>query len=238
MIRKNYLPILVALVFTGCGGGGTNTAAAGAASNDTSDTNTSASVPIIEDNSSDTNTSSAPSVGPFPAPVLSASDKQDYLDAINNARLTQQDCGVEGIKPAVDPLTWNDKLYSIAAEHSTDLAAWNNGVITESEARENFSHTGSGTDSDWTAQVHDLGRGSTIGERVDNSGYIWRAYGENIAAGTNTSTAVQAVQQWLDSPPHCANLMSSDYTEVGMAMVEDGDSFYTHYWTQNFGTPQ
>jgi len=237
MIKKIYLPILLALLVVGCGGGGTNTADAGAFTNDTSDTNTSTSVPV-EDNSGDINTSSSPSVGSFPAPALSEGDKQDYLDAINNARLTQQDCGAEGIKAAVAPLTWNDKLYTIAAEHSTDLAAWNNGVVIEAEARDNFSHTGSGTDSDWTAQVHHLERGSTIGERVDNSGYAWRAYGENIAAGTNTSTAVQAVQQWLDSPPHCANLMSSLYTEVGMAMVEDGDSFYTNYWTQNFGAPR
>jgi len=223
MIKKICLLSLLAIVFVGCGGGGSNTSSSGAS---------------VTSNPSTSNPSPSVANIPFEAPVLSASEKQDYLDAINNARLTQQDCGVEGIKPAVPTLTWNDKLYSIAAEHSIDLAAWNNGVVTQAEAIDRFSHAGSGTESDWTAQVQELGRGSTIGERVDNIGYAWRSYGENIAAGTNTSTAVQAVQQWLDSPPHCANLMSSDYTEVGMAMVEDANSFYTHYWTQNFGKPQ
>ena len=172
------------------------------------------------------------------APVLSESIKQDYLDAINAARAIEQDCGSEGIKPAVFPLVWNDKLYSAAAEHSVDLAAWNNGVTTVAEASTRFSHEGSGTDSDWTAKQLELRRGSTARERVEYSGYKWQASGENIAAGTTTDTAVAVVQQWLDSPPHCANLMSSNYTEVGMAMVEDANSFYIHYWTQNFGKPQ
>lgn len=215
MIKKIYLPILLGILSAGCGGGGTTS------SGTTGDNNTPPASPI-----------------PFVAPVLSQSDTQDYLDAINNARLIQQNCGSEGIKPAVAPLSWNDKLYSASAEHSTDLAAWNHGIVTESEALTRFSHDGSGTVSDWTAQEQALGRGSKVGERIDNSGYTWQAYGENIAAGTNTSTAVQVVQQWLDSPKHCANLMSSNYTEVGMAMVEDANSFYTHYWTQNFGNPQ
>lgn len=220
-MKRMYLPMLMSILLAGCGSGGNSPAA-------TSVDNT----PVTEDAVS-TVTSTA-----FVAPVLSASDKQDYLNAINNARATQQDCGTEDIKPAVHPLVWNDTLYSAAAEHSVDLAAWNNGVTTETEASTRFSHDGSGTESDWTAQKQELGRGSTTRERVENSGYSWQAFGENIAAGTATDTAVDAVQQWLNSPPHCANLMSSDYTEVGMATVEDANSFYINYWTQNFGKPQ
>ncbi len=221
MIKKIYLPMLMGVLLVGCGGGGTSTVETSA--------NT---TPSIED------TTSAVSLTSFEAPLLSASVKQDYLDAINTARAIQQDCGSEGTKPAVSPLVWNDKLYSIAAEHSIDLAEWNNGVVTEAEASTRFSHDGSGTESDWTAQKQELGRGSTSRERAENSGYKWQASGENIAAGTTTDTAVAVVQQWLDSPPHCANLMSINYTEVGMAMVEDANSFYIHYWTQNFGKPQ
>ncbi len=220
MIRKLYLPIFLGALLTGCGGGG-STAVSSTTNNTTNNTPPTSSTLI-----------------PFVAPVLSESEKQDYLDAINNARLTEQDCGSEGIKSAVPPLTWNDKLYNAAAEHSTDLAAWNNGVVTESEALTKFSHDGSGTDSDWTAQKLELEEGSTIKERIENSGYVWQAIGENIAAGTNTDTATTVVQQWIESPGHCANLMSSNYTQVGMAMVEDSNSFYTHYWTQNFGNPQ
>jgi len=163
---------------------------------------------------------------PYPAPVLPDATKQAYLDAINNARSSQQDCHTEGIKPAVPALLWNDKLYNAAYEHSHDLAESNTA-----------SHDGSGTDSDWTGM--DLGgKKSTYIERVENNGYAWSSIGENIAMGTNRDTAQKAIDAWLASDGHCANLMSPNYTEVGMAHYKKADSDYTHYWTQEFGKPR
>jgi len=163
---------------------------------------------------------------PYPAPVLPDATKQAYLDVINNARGSQQDCHTEGIKPAVPALLWNDKLYSAAYEHSYDLAESNTA-----------SHDGSGTDSDWTGM--DLrGKKSTYIERVENNGYAWSSIGENIAMGTNHDTAQKAIDAWLASDGHCANLMSPNYTEVGMAHYEKAGSDYTHYWTQEFGKPR
>jgi len=161
----------------------------------------------------------------YTVPPLSTNTKQDYLDAINNARAVQQDCGTEGIKSAVPALAWNDKLYSAAAEHSYDMAK-----------SDTFSHTGSGTQSDWTSEQKGLGRGSTVTERIENSGYDWQRNGENIAAGTNLDTADAVIQVWLNSAGHCANLMNPDFQDIGMAMVEDANSQYIYYWTQDFGT--
>ena len=192
--------ILIASL-TGCGGGG-------------SDSSESAEV-------------SSNQTTPYSAPSLADSVKQDYLDAINNARAVQQDCGTEGMKPAVPVLAWNDKLYIAASEHSNDMAK-----------SDTFSHTGSGTQSDWTSQQKGLGRGSTATERIENSRYDWQSNGENIAAGTNLDTAADVIQMWLDSDGHCANLMSPDFQDIGMAMVEDANSRFIHYWTQNFGTPR
>ncbi len=157
-------------------------------------------------------------------PVLSSEEITIYLNAINQARAVQQDCHSAGIFPAVSPLLWNNQLYQAAYEHSYDLATSNT-----------FSHTGSGTASDWTGVA--LGKSSSPADRIEHYHYHWRGYGENIAAGTFTNTATIAVQQWLDSDGHCANLMSSNHTEVGMAMVYNASSTYTYYWTQNFATP-
>lgn len=51
-------------------------------------------------------------------------------------------------------------------------------------------------------------------------------------------TAAAVIQIWLDSDGHCANLMNPGFQDIGMAMVEDANSRFTHYWTQNFGTPR
>lgn len=158
-------------------------------------------------------------------PVLSASKKTDYLNAINQARSTSQNCQSEGIFPAVAPLSWSDKLYKASYEHSQDLAISNT-----------FSHDGSGTTSDWTGT--ELGKQSTYQERIEHYNYNWSRIGENVAAGTATNTATIVVQQWLDSDAHCENLMNPNFTEVGMAMIQNASSTYTHYWTQNFGTPK
>ena len=158
-------------------------------------------------------------------PLLSEADKESYLNAINQARSVEQDCHSMGLFPAVSALGWSDKLYKASYEHTNDL------VKTET-----FSHDGSGTEYDWTG--YELGKQSSMVERVENYDYTWSRVGENIAAGTYTNTAKVVVQQWLDSDGHCANLMSANFTEVGMAMVHDASSKYKYYWTQNFGTPR
>ena len=59
--------------------------------------------------------------------------------------------------------------------------------------------------------------------------------GENIAAGN--STAAKVVQQWMNSPGHRANILRSDYTELGVGYVHKENSQYKHYWVQIFGRP-
>ena len=155
-------------------------------------------------------------------PTLSNSEKIAYLNAINQARSVQQDCGTEGVFSATTPLTWNDKLYYASYEHSRDLALTNT-----------FSHRGSGEISDWTGSS--LKKQSEPRERIEYYNYNWHKIAENLVAYTNVDTAKLAVKKWLDSDHHCANLMNPSYEEVGMAMFYDSTSKYKYYWTQNFG---
>jgi uncharacterized protein YkwD len=60
--------------------------------------------------------------------------------------------------------------------------------------------------------------------------------GENIAAGQQAPDA--AVDGWLRSPPHCANLMGPQYTEMGIAFAVQPTSEAGIYWVQMFGTPR
>ncbi|MGM9580029.1 MAG: CAP domain-containing protein [Anaerovibrio sp.] len=59
--------------------------------------------------------------------------------------------------------------------------------------------------------------------------------GENIAAGNNT--AAKVVQQWMNSTGHRANILRSDYTELGVGYAYKENSQYKHYWVQIFRRP-
>jgi uncharacterized protein YkwD len=105
-------------------------------------------------------------------------------------------------------LTINANLTAAAQAHANDQAS----VDT-------MSHTG--TD------------GSNAGTRITRSGYPTRNWGENVAAGyTNPDTLVAA---WMASPTHRANIVSGDFTHIGIAVAYAPDG--TAYWAMALGRP-
>jgi uncharacterized protein YkwD len=58
--------------------------------------------------------------------------------------------------------------------------------------------------------------------------YPWRHVGENIAGGTDTLE--RTVEAWLESPPHCENLMEPDYRDVALACAERAGTEFETYW--------
>ena len=58
-------------------------------------------------------------------------------------------------------------------------------------------------------------------------GLSYRSAGENIAYGYRTPEAV--VNAWMNSPGHRANILSANYTQIGVGYVESGN-----YCTQMF----
>jgi len=148
----------------------------------------------------------------------------DMLQAINAARAVARDCndGLGVVGPSRE-LRWNNELYASAYEHSSDLAQSNT-----------FSHSGSGTKYDITG-MNNGERKSQFFERIESNGYAnYYILGENIAGGQ--SDINEAMEDWLDSPAHCTNIMNDKFEEVGIAVVIDDNSDFGIYWTQNFGT--
>ena len=246
---------VITLVLMGCGGGsGSQEAANQKVSQDTS---TNLSLDQQVENTKNTGTKSASdteststdtvsaTANPYPTPFISEEEKSEFLRIINAARAEGQDCGKidsrglpvkdskghfiydgSNIMAPADPLIWSDTLYAAAYEHSDDLAK-----------SDTASHSGSGTESDWTGE--DMGgRKSTFVDRAENNGYRFVNLGENISLGTHRDSIKKAVDSWLKSPGHCVNLMKPFYTEVGIGHVEKAGTTYTHYWTQVLGTPQ
>jgi uncharacterized protein YkwD len=149
----------------------------------------------------------------FEVPALpgQAQAGADILALVNAARAQPRRCGTQHFA-ATGPLRWNATLAEAALGHSTELAT-----------HHYFSHV-----------EHN---GSTPADRITRAGYAWSRVGENIASGQRT--APEAVQSWLDSPGHCANIMNPTFTEMGAAYAINPDSDNrTAYWTQEFGRPR
>jgi uncharacterized protein YkwD len=71
--------------------------------------------------------------------------------------------------------------------------------------------------------AHEAPDGATLVDRLTGAGYSVDdaiVVGENIGWGQGAlARARSMVQAWMDSPGHRANLLSDDYTEVGLGIV-------------------
>ena len=136
----------------------------------------------------------------------------EMLSRVNARRAAGAACGTAGTFAPTVALAWNDPLTQASLVHSDDMVAGNF-----------FSHTGSD--------------GSSAGQRATAAGYVWRAWGENIAAGQPSVASV--VDAWMASPGHCANIMSATFRDIGVACVNGGaGNTYRTYWTMTLGAPR
>ena len=93
------------------------------------------------------------------------------------------------------PLRLNSRLRSAAVFHSNDMGR-----------RGYFEH--------------DSISGTPFWRRIErfytSRGFSSWTVGENLLWGTDTYGAAFAIREWMDSPPHRANLLSRDWREVGI----------------------
>lgn len=117
----------------------------------------------------------------------------------------------ERAKNGLSPLTYDSRLNVAADQYSATMA---NGDF--------FSHTGLD--------------GSTPTSRANTVGFPG-GVAENIGAGYTSPEA--AVQGWMNSPGHRANILNPTYKSLGVGYFylanDTGSEDWGHYWTQNFG---
>lgn len=107
------------------------------------------------------------------------------------------------------PLQVAPRLIQAARSHSRDMAV------------NNFTgHTGSD--------------GSDFVTRLERVCVRWRMAAENVGWGSPDTYAM--MKAWMDSPPHRANILNPDLTEVGVGYASQPGSDYTDYWTIDFTT--
>ncbi len=144
------------------------------------------------------------------ASPVPARGRREVLVLVNAARATGRLCGDSSFA-ASPPLTPSSTLDRVAQAHALDMAR-----------RNYFDHTGAD--------------GSSPPERVTRGGYDWRISGENLALGR--MTAREAVDGWLASPGHCANIMDPRFTETGIALAPGRERGQPTYWVQTFAAPR
>lgn len=107
-------------------------------------------------------------------------------------------------------LAWETRLAASAHEQAVDLAL-----------RDRLSH------------VDAMQRG--FAARLQSVGYRAAGAGENLAAGQ--VSVDDALRAWVASPPHCANLMKPEFSDVGLACVQRRGSRYERFWVAHLGAP-
>jgi uncharacterized protein YkwD len=108
------------------------------------------------------------------------------------------------------PLKLNTSLTEAAKNHSRDLAKW-----------DRISHYGSDGSNPW--------------DRVKRAGYSAKLAAENV--GTGQVTIDEVMKGWQTSPGHNKNLLLSDASDMGIALVQDNKTEFKTFWTLVVGSP-
>ena len=115
---------------------------------------------------------------------------------------------IERARVGLHPLIWCDYLAEAARSHSDDLVA--NNIM---------GHIGSD--------------GSTVLIRVQRTNSTMTYVGENVTTAVGGS-AESALNSWMNSPGHKANLLHAGYTHIGVGFsYVEGIGFR---YTQKFGS--
>jgi len=134
-------------------------------------------------------------------PPAAPSPAQSAAIAKMEAEICQQ---IDEIRTSngLKPLQNNQRLAQVARDYSRRMA------------QENFfSHTSPD--------------GDTPAQRVRATGITYLIAGENLFRSTNAPNPVSlAVKGWMNSPGHRENILRSAFTETGMGIWRDGNTYY------------
>lgn len=106
-------------------------------------------------------------------------------------------------KSGLSPLTLDTSASAAAGVRASEIAT-------------NFSHT--------------RPNGASFSTALTEAGASFRSAGENIAYGQTSPS--QVMNSWMNSSGHRANILSKNYTRIGIAHYTDASG--TDYWVQLF----
>lgn len=143
-----------------------------------------------------------------PAPNQATADEQNFLS--NVEQLIIQQVNAQRTNAGVASVSFNQSLQHYARIKSKDMGDNNY-----------FDHK-------------DL-NGQLITAKMQADGFSFSAWGENIAYITGMTDANQLantfMNQWMNSAGHRANILSTNFTNIGVGVYKIGDKVYA---TQEF----
>jgi uncharacterized protein YkwD len=159
-------------------------------------------IDLVSDNPNVTQTDESTTATPLDDTM--SQFEEEVLTLVNKQRISGATCGNASSFDPTHPLVMNADLQVTARNHSLDMAT-----------RDFFDHVNPD--------------GEDPGLRIAATGYSAVTWGENIAWGQPSPE--QVVASWMSSSGHCANIMSSSFTEIGIGYDP------AHIWTQVFAKP-
>jgi uncharacterized protein YkwD len=126
-----------------------------------------------------------------------------FLNLLNDLRKKGATCGNKSM-PAAGLLVRNSALESASLLHAKDM-----------REQKYFSH------------LSKLGKSPA--DRAAEQNYNFRYIGENIYQGFSLNGDYkEAFEAWLNSPPHCENMMNPRFKDIGLG-------YDMQYWVLMFG---
>jgi uncharacterized protein YkwD len=125
----------------------------------------------------------------------------------SHAALTSLELGVLDqlnsirVQHALVPLTLSPSLTAASAQHSEQMAA--DGY---------FKHSSYNGSAFWLR----------IGRWYSSSGYTYWSVGENLLWSSPNVTPSVALQMWMESPEHRANILNPSWREIGVVALHVG----------------
>lgn len=178
-------------------------------SNTTNESNGSVANPSKETGVNESsNTAQQPECEEAKKETPSANQDDSYISEIE--QLIFQQVNQQRQAAGLQPLSYNSTMEHYARVKSKDM-----GV------RRYFDHTNP--------------EGQLITAQMKADGVSYNAWGENIAyiggVSGNSNLANQFMTNWMNSPGHRANILSSNFTSIGVGVYKIGNKYYA---TQEF----
>ncbi len=146
---------------------------------------------------------------PGPLTVLKqTSGSKSQLDSSEIITIVNRERAKEGLAP----LAYQPRLYAMAEAKALDMIQ-----------KQYFAHSAPD--------------GTGIGDLAERFGYVYLNVGENLALGDFASSS-HVMNGWMNSPGHRANILKSDYTEIGVAVMRGSwEGRQVWFAVQEFGRP-